>query len=251
MVVFSFYLLFVPTSLFGSPADKDNASWARRFASSRVHAHAVTAVVATSLSLQLIGGWIPSLSAACRGLLVIVPKLWVGWMLALACTFGLSRDRLRRLSKPAPGVLRNFTLAAVFPAYLIFCGFSPYLGLRTVPAFSMFSNLLTEGQRANHLFVPNLRLASYQDDLVTILRSSHLAGKPVRPFVSLQLQVQRLARERNARNIKLVYTRDGIVHRTRQAERDPVLMARFSWIQRKWLKFRSIDRRNLPNECSW
>jgi hypothetical protein len=49
------------------------------------------------------------------------------------------------------------------------CVLSPYLGFRTEGSFSMFSNLRTEGGVNNHLFMPNLHLFDYQDDLVEIV----------------------------------------------------------------------------------
>jgi hypothetical protein len=45
---------------------------------------------------------------------------------------------------------------------------SPYLGLRTTGVFTMFSGIRTEGAAPNHVFMPHLRLAHWQDELVTI-----------------------------------------------------------------------------------
>ena len=55
---------------------------------------------------------------------------------------------------------------------LVFNGFCPYLGLKTVTVFSMFSNLRTESE-PNHLFMPQLHLTSLQTDQVQIVSSSH------------------------------------------------------------------------------
>jgi hypothetical protein len=55
---------------------------------------------------------------------------------------------------------------------LVFNGFCPYLGLKTVTVFSMFSNLRTESE-PNHLFMPQLHLTSLQLDQVEIMSSSH------------------------------------------------------------------------------
>lgn len=45
---------------------------------------------------------------------------------------------------------------------------SPYLGFRTSGVFTMFSGLKTEGDQANHLFLPTYDVVDWQDELVVI-----------------------------------------------------------------------------------
>ena len=53
---------------------------------------------------------------------------------------------------------------------------SPYLGLKTESAFTMFSNLQTESGRWNHAFIPEaVRVFPYQDELVRITVSNDRA----------------------------------------------------------------------------
>ena len=47
-------------------------------------------------------------------------------------------------------------------------GASPYLGFKTGQTISMFSNLITEGGRSNHLIVPNLPVFSHQSRVATL-----------------------------------------------------------------------------------
>jgi hypothetical protein len=57
---------------------------------------------------------------------------------------------------------------------VFFNGICPYLGLKTETSFAMFSNLRTENGYWNHLILPEwMKIAHYQDDLVTIVFSSH------------------------------------------------------------------------------
>lgn len=49
---------------------------------------------------------------------------------------------------------------------------NPYLGLRTTGVFTMFSSVRTEGTAPNHLFLPSLRLTSWQDEMVAIESSN-------------------------------------------------------------------------------
>ena len=56
---------------------------------------------------------------------------------------------------------------------IIINGASPYLGLKTGVAYTMFSNLRTEQGFENHLFIPSaLRVFSFQDAPVRILEST-------------------------------------------------------------------------------
>lgn len=68
---------------------------------------------------------------------------------------------------------RSLALALLFPLLLAANGAVPYFGIRNVLAFSMFSNLHTEGGRSNHLFLPNVASRfSVLDDQIRVLESS-------------------------------------------------------------------------------
>ena len=156
----------------------------------------------------------------------------------------------------APGRLRDGRTALLFPLLLLFLGLSPYLGLRTVPAFSMFSNLRTEGGITNHLFMPAqaLRIASYQEDLVEIeaasdpeLRQWARQGS-VRVFYDLQRQIQEMAAGGETQ-IAIRFLRGGRRHDLGSAEENPDLAAPTAWLGRKWLSFRPVPGERPP--CSW
>jgi len=51
---------------------------------------------------------------------------------------------------------QSLALALLFPLLLAVNGTVPYFGIRNVLAFSMFSNLHTEGGQSNHLFLPSV-----------------------------------------------------------------------------------------------
>jgi hypothetical protein len=157
----------------------------------------------------------------------------------------------------APGRLNSSGWLLFFPLLVFLNGISPYLGLRTVPAFSMFSNLRTEGGITNHLFMPAtaLRVASFQEDLVTILDVDdeglkRFARRPRRTFFALQHIVQKMALEQGKTDIAISFRRGSRRVDLRNAEEDPELMARIPWLQRKLLRFRAvpISRRR---ECTW
>ena len=69
---------------------------------------------------------------------------------------------------PAVSIGRLRAPLAIGGMIAILIGLSPYLGLGTRANLAMFSNLQTEGERWNHLFLPErMQIFSLQDNLVT------------------------------------------------------------------------------------
>jgi hypothetical protein len=77
----------------------------------------------------------------------------------------------RIASSPQLAVIRPLHLAGLL--LVLLNGLSPYIGLKTEHSFTMFSNLMTEGESGNHLFMPRaMRVFPLQDDIVRIVDSS-------------------------------------------------------------------------------
>jgi len=74
--------------------------------------------------------------------------------------------------EPSRNDLRPILTAIPVLVFLGFIVLSPYIGLRTTGAFTMFSNLRTEGSGSNHYAVSGVHLADYQNDLVVLESSS-------------------------------------------------------------------------------
>jgi hypothetical protein len=187
------------------------------------------------------------------------PLLAVGWILLIGAPLAWllgSRRLAAGFAGRSPGRLASAPVLLVFPALVLFHGMSPYLGLRTVPAFSMFSNLRTEGGLTNHWFMPNraLRIAGFQEDLVTVRSAQdeellRFARRPRRTFYDFKMRIQRMA-ARGKRDIAVSYRRGSEVHALARAETDPELMQPVPWWQRKWLKFRPVPI-STQRECAW
>ncbi len=73
------------------------------------------------------------------------------------------------IGPPATSTARSVPVAALPAiAFLAFTAANPYLGLRTTGAFTMFSNLRTEGSGGNHLLVEGWHPTDHQNELVTL-----------------------------------------------------------------------------------
>ena len=255
------YALFVPDSLWRDVA----ARIARRRERGGVAARLLSPAAAVVLVLLVVAGFSVAgafVSAGPQGAAlarVVYPLSAAGWIVLAAPPLAwllASRWPAPGFAGAAPGRLAQAGALWLFPLLVLFHGFSPYLGLRTVPAFSMFSNLRTEGGITNHWFMPDraLRVADFQEDLVTLLDAQdeellRFARRPRRTFYDFSLRIQRMAAA-GKRDIAVSYRRGGEVRTLAAAERDPELMTPPRWWQRKWLKFRPVPIAS-QRECSW
>ena len=175
----------------------------------------------------------------------------------------------------------------IFPAIVFLNGLLPYIGLKNIQVFAMFSNLQTEGGKTNHLLIPSsFQLFNNLEDLISIKRSNNkglnqlsqgvfrkikrvttvlipksyfeymkeknedfkIRLKYKIPFVMLQNIVTR-GTQLGVKNIELEYERGGETFYTKNAELDP-LLSNASSFQIIFLSQRAVpeDERGL---CMW
>jgi hypothetical protein len=180
---------------------------------------------------------------------------------------------------PPPAFAVPHKTLLALPLLVLANGANPYLGLKNVQAFSMFSNLRTEGGASNHLLVPAAsQLFDWQRDLVTIQSSSDsvlaeltearryihffsttvhptghpaLDGPPPRwrlPFVSLRARVAHFAREGRS-GLRLRYERGGVIREVENAETDPELSGQ-PWLVGKLFLLRAVPE-GTRGLCMW
>jgi hypothetical protein len=180
---------------------------------------------------------------------------------------------------PPPAFAVPYPALLALPLLVLANGANPYLGLKNVQAFSMFSNLRTEGGASNHLLIPAAwQLFDWQRDLVTIHSSSDgvlaeltearryihffsttvhptghpaLDGPPPRwrlPFVALRARVAHFAREGRT-GLRLRFERGGVIREVENAEADPELSGQ-PWLVGKLFLLRAVPEgpRGL---CMW
>lgn len=174
--------------------------------------------------------------------------VWDGYALAVSAFYARFLWR-HRTPAGLPHALRpRHALWLVFPALVALNGASPYLGLKTLSSFSMFSNLRTEAGYANHLFLGSgVRLTYLQDDLVQVSASDEpslrelVDGAMLLPWYELRARVATLRGD-----FFVEYRRDGETYRfERRAGRDrdtgPGLGKAPPVWTRNLLRFRAID----------
>jgi hypothetical protein len=150
--------------------------------------------------------------------------------------------------------LRPALPAMLGPALILFSGVTPYLGLGTDRALSMYSNLRTEGGRSNHfLFPASLQLVSYQRDLVEVLGSSAAplarlgSDHMVIPWAELRARLTQATAASGA--VSLTYLRGGQRYEVGSAASDSLLALPVSRFQLKFMRFRAVEQVG-PRRCS-
>lgn len=250
--LFAYFALFANRDLLASVPD--GATLRRRFAPGLL-AFAATYVLLVygfEVRLQALGvlwmlygfGWIA----------VLIPSVWPLSDSETPC---------------APAFAVPHKILLVLPALVFLNGLNPYLGLKNVQSFSMFSNLKTAGGTSNHLLVPaSWQVADFQNDLVTILSSSdsvlaeltearryihffsttvHPSGHPALdlppprfqlPYAALRARVKHYKREGRS-DLDIRYERGGEIHEIHRAEQDPEL-ANFPYLLEKFFLLRAV-----------
>jgi hypothetical protein len=132
------------------------------------------------------------------------------------------------------------------PLLILVNGLSPYVGLKTEHSFTMFSNLMTEGDRWNHFLLPRaMKVFPLQDDLVQVVRSS---DQRFRQFAERRTQlvwVHFQSLVSRYPHIRITYERAGQRYEVARVGDDPILSKRPDWVVAKLMDFRTIPRRNV------
>lgn len=254
-MVFALYVLFVPTRVFAELAPRSKNVRTIALAAFGIHLVVATAVSAVgAVSLPFGPRWHTVIVLAWYG--AVIPLMV---QLLRACF--VDRERWTAWS-PRPGVL------LVVPLLAFVTGASPYLGLKTVSNFSMFSNLHTEPGAANHLLpgISALRVLPYERDPVTITDvelSADLTKVTVteprwareKPPITVPWQelhrIVTIWREAGVDTVRLELIRDGVPRSVPNALADPELAAPMPWWQQSLLAYRAISSADGPDICRW
>jgi hypothetical protein len=152
-------------------------------------------------------------------------------------------DRARLTHAQRIGLGHPLALVPVLLITLI--GLCPYIGLKTEGSFTMFSNLRTEGEHWNHLFMPRgLRVFGFQDDLVNIIETDD----PSLQRLPGQMTHWALRQHVTTRpEIALHYVHRGVEHRVTRAGDDRNL-PKVDPVLHKLFWFRTVNVEH--NECT-
>ena len=254
-MVFTLYVLFVPTRVFAGLASR--SAGIRRFALAAFALHMILAI-----TVSLAGTESSPFGPRWHTLIVLTWYIAVIPLLVqLVRAFLADRE-------PWPGWRIRPVFLLLVPLLAFVNGSAPYLGLKTVSSYSMFSNLHTEPGVANHLLVglAGPQLFPYQADTVTVTKVDIRRGggsgsvnlpawtEENPPTTVPLLELRRVVgnwRQAGVANIRLDYLRGGVPHSVANALTDPVVGAPLPWWQQHLMSFRAISSGDGPDICRW
>lgn len=147
---------------------------------------------------------------------------------------------------------RMSKIQIVFLVVFFFNLVTPYLGIKTVSNFSMFSNLRVE-QGSNHFLIGDqLKISKNADDVAWIIEAPpqwQLPSQEGIPFKEIQRIITDL-RVTNHPPLSVRFERDGKMYDVRNAIEDHETIPSLSFLERKLLGFRLVSREGI-NECRW
>jgi hypothetical protein len=254
-MVFTLYILFIPTRVF--------AKLAPRTATPRLIGLAAFALhMVLAITVNLAGTDTSPIGLRWRTLILLTWYIAVLPMLYVLVR-GFLADR-----EPWPAWRLRPAVLLLIPALAIVNGAAPYVGLKTVASYSMFSNLHTEAGASNHLLpgLATLQVLPYLRDTVTItkidIRRDANSGpvalsewtQETPPTTVPWLELRRMVdnwRDGNPASIHLEYIRAGVPHVVQDALTDPELSAPLPWWQQHLLAFRAISSADGADICRW
>ncbi|HEY0578662.1 MAG TPA: hypothetical protein VGD73_31550 [Pseudonocardia sp.] len=254
-MVFAVYVLFVPPRIFAGLAPR--SAGPRRIALAAFGLH-----VLLSITVTLSGTTDSAFGPRWHTLLVLT------WYLALVPMMAQLVRACLTDRGPWPGWRVRPALLLLIPLLAFVNGAAPWLGLKTVASYSMFSNLHTEPSATNHLLpgLTALQLVPYQRDTVTITKVDVIrdrgSGTVIQPRWTREkppttvplLEVRRMVgdwRDAGVASIHLEYQRGGVTHVVPNALTDPDVGAPLPWWQQHLLAFRAISSADGPDICRW
>jgi hypothetical protein len=143
-------------------------------------------------------------------------------------------------------------------ALITFNGLAPYLGVKTVGSFTMYSNLRTEDKFTNHFILPAelLRVVDLEDDVVQILDGSSqyfnswIFSQKKIPYFEFQSYMNKLTQTEQG-NLPIKYLRKGKVHSVAQINQVAEFIKEPPVLLRKLIAFHAVMPKDKPQTCQW
>lgn len=143
-------------------------------------------------------------------------------------------------------------------ALIAFNGLAPYLGVKTVGSFTMYSNLRTEDKFTNHILLPAelLRVVDLEDDVVQILEGSSpyfntwIFSEKKLPYFEFQAYMNELSQAQQGA-LPIKYLRKGKVYSVAHINEEKEFLKPPSQFLRKLIAFHPVLPKEKSQTCQW
>ncbi|MDF7814353.1 HTTM domain-containing protein [Hymenobacter sp. YC55] len=181
-------------------------------------------------------------------LVIIGFLIWLLWGLVLMALYLFTTLRHVQLANSSGALFHiKQPILLVVPLLVLFNGLTPYLGIKTQTNFSMFSNLRTEGNISNHLFIPTaLQIFDMEKDLVEVTKTNlHglqdlVDNKQVIPYFEFQRITSTAHSDFYATYIYRNKAQTIVVKG--ESSNHPELLTAHNWLAAKFIRFRPVDK---------
>ncbi len=165
--------------------------------------------------------------------------VYLGWLLCVSESKSRKRSRIDRLG-----------WLSIFPIIFTLNGLAPYLGLKTDPSLSMFSNLRTVGDASNHLLVRSaLQLIPDGADVVTVVSTTDPVLKSLRDknYALAWIEVCSYVQSQIAQgdDFQLEFRRNGVVRDVQSVASARQEFAEVFWLKRKLVRYRPVSKASV------
>lgn len=232
--VFGMYVVFLPLDRLASVLDMlRERSWWR-------HAQvAKLAAMAWIVGIGMLGfrwaAWVPAAVAVTVFILAVLA----------------APSERREPTEPAVSRRRLLSVAVVPMVLMVLNSAGPYVGLHTMRAMTMFSNIATEGGASNHFIVPaDVQIFDYQTDLVEVVSSSstRLQGHADRGELLPFVEFYRIVASNRPSEVTFVRADELVVLRATDDAAVVDALDRPSWFALHMMGFRPVDQMG-PVQC--
>lgn len=208
----------------------------------------------------LFGAALLSFALAIAAIGLLNPVFWIFIRYLVWLSFGIPMCvviwNVARNPSPGSNHIKLPLPHLMFVFFVILNGVSPYLGLRTLSTFSMYSNLRVEPGHTNHLFMPmSPALLPYISDTVKITASSDpqfeklITSSTERlPYLTLCSYLDQMDDRPRGDSFEVTFERRGALITVVRGK--PLPLDCPPWIARKFLRYAAVGD-GAEKECVW
>ena len=242
IILVSMMVLFLPEQVFEKIRSSSNKEWFTEIGKKIYNYKNALFLLVAFFVLSMLMTNLGNVSGN-RNWLILFPAVVLSGSLILFLAFTSIRKSIRSTIFEQHGLIQLVIFAILFLNIA-----SPYLGIKTVGTFTMYSNLQTSGLESNHFLFGRAPFDTRMDDLVKIIESSDSELSRISESdvaISMHELRRKLAKKPDT---SITFIREDEIIRLDHASQDPYL-TRTDLMMHKLVGFRLHQNNDI--KCMW